>query len=102
MVVSFVNSIQRSSTIANPRECRLQAARCGSQSRMTVNPVIRTITANMSKSWTVLANQMDRLHNADATLAVHLAQAIPFLKHGDVVSLRVVGGEPQSRVASRK
>ena len=59
--------------MANAQECRRQAAECTKLRNATTKSNLRPLLSSMTKSWTVLANQMDRLHDLDPVRATHLA-----------------------------
>ena len=56
-------------------ECRRQAAKCSRVSQTDVAPVSEAIMRSMARSWTALANQMDRLDERDPVSAAHLTLA---------------------------
>ena len=56
-------------------ECRRQAAKCSRVSQTDIAPVSEAIMRSMARSWTALANQMDRLDERDPVSAAHLALA---------------------------
>jgi hypothetical protein len=56
-------------------ECRGQAAECIRLSKTEVVPQSEAIMRGMARSWTALANQMDRLTEHDPANAAHLALA---------------------------
>jgi hypothetical protein len=58
--------------MASVEECRRQALECTRQSEEATEPKLRTVTSSMAKSWTVLANQMERLRSIDAEMAKRL------------------------------
>ena len=69
-------------TMADAQECRRQAAECSRQaaecsrlSQTDVAPVSEAIMRSMARSWTALANQMDRLDERDPVSAAHLTLA---------------------------
>ena|ERR1700730_6950913 len=67
--------VQRESSMADANECRRQAAECRRLSRTDVDPGLATILQTMGNSWTALANQMDRLIEANPSIGAQLALA---------------------------
>ena len=61
--------------MADAQECRRQAAECTRLSHTDVAPASEAIIRSMARSWTALANQMDRLDERDPVSAAHLALA---------------------------
>ena len=61
--------------MADAQECRRQAAECSRLSQTDVAPVSEAIMRSMARSWTALANQMDRLDERDPDNAARLALA---------------------------
>jgi hypothetical protein len=61
--------------MASVRECRRQAAECKRSSKATGQANVRAITLSMAKSWTALANQLERLQEADPAEATWLGRA---------------------------
>jgi len=59
--------------MADAQECRRQAAECARLSRTDVTLQSEAIVQGMARSWTALANQMDRLNDRDPVNAAHLA-----------------------------
>ena len=59
--------------MADAQECRRQAAECTRLSKTDVSPQSQTAMQGMARSWTALANQMDRLAEYDRVNAAHLA-----------------------------
>ena len=61
--------------MADAHECRRQAAECTRLAETDVAPQSEVIMRSMARSWTALANQMDRLDDRDTVNAAHLALA---------------------------
>jgi hypothetical protein len=61
--------------MADANECWRQAAECIRLSKIEVVPQSETIMRGMARSWTALANQMDRLTDHDPANAAQLALA---------------------------
>lgn len=61
--------------MADAQECRRQAAECTRLSKTDVLPQSETAMQGMARSWTALANQMDRLLEYDPVNAAHLKLA---------------------------
>jgi hypothetical protein len=61
--------------MADAHECRRQAAECTRLAETDIAPQSEVIMRSMARSWTALANQMDRLDERDPVNAAHLALA---------------------------
>ena len=61
--------------MADAHECRRQAAECTRLAETDIAPQSEVIMRSMARSWTALANQMDRLDERDPVSAAHLALA---------------------------
>jgi hypothetical protein len=61
--------------MADAHECRRQAAECARLAETEVAPQSEVIMRSMARSWTALANQMDRLDDRDPVNAARLALA---------------------------
>jgi hypothetical protein len=61
--------------MADAHECRRQAAECVRLAETEVAPQSEVIMRSMARSWTALANQMDRLDDRDPVNAARLALA---------------------------
>jgi hypothetical protein len=61
--------------MADANECRRQAAECTRLAETDIAPQSEVIMRSMARSWTALANQMDRLDERDPVNAAHLALA---------------------------
>jgi hypothetical protein len=61
--------------MADALECRRQAAECTRLAETDVAPQSEVIMRGMARSWTALANQMDRLDERDPVNAAHLTLA---------------------------
>jgi hypothetical protein len=61
--------------MADAHECRRQAAECTRLAETDIAPQSEVIMRSMARSWTALANQMDRLDDRDPVNAAHLALA---------------------------
>jgi hypothetical protein len=61
--------------MADAQECRRQAAECTRLAETDIAPQSEVIMRSMARSWTALANQMDRLDERDPVNAAHLALA---------------------------
>jgi hypothetical protein len=59
--------------MADANECRRQAAECTRLAETDIAPQSEVIMRSMARSWTALANQMDRLDDRDPVNAAHLA-----------------------------
>jgi hypothetical protein len=59
--------------MADANECRRQAAECTRLAETDIAPQSEVIMRSMARSWTALANQMDRLDERDPVNAAHLA-----------------------------
>jgi hypothetical protein len=61
--------------MADAHECRRQAAECARLAGTDIAPQSEVIMRSMARSWTALANQMERLDDRDPVNAAHLARA---------------------------
>jgi hypothetical protein len=61
--------------MADAHECRRQAAECTRLAETDVAPQSEVIMRSMARSWTALANQMDRLDDRDPVNAARLVLA---------------------------
>ena len=61
--------------MADAHECRRQAAECTRLAETDIAPQSEVIMRSMARSWTALANQMDRLDERDPVNAARLALA---------------------------
>jgi hypothetical protein len=61
--------------MADANECRRQAAECTRLAETDIAPQSEVIMRSMARSWTALANQMDRLDERDPVNSAHLALA---------------------------
>jgi hypothetical protein len=61
--------------MADAHECRRQAAECNRLAETDVAPQSEVIMRSMARSWTALANQMDRLDDRDPVNAARLLLA---------------------------
>jgi hypothetical protein len=62
--------------MADAQECRRQAAECIRLAKTDVLPQSEVVVIRgMARSWTALANQMDRLTEYDPVSAAHLTLA---------------------------
>jgi hypothetical protein len=61
--------------MADAHECRRQAAECTRLAETDVAPQTEVIMRSMARSWTALANQMDRLDDRDPVNAARLVLA---------------------------
>jgi hypothetical protein len=61
--------------MADAHECRRQAAECTRLAETDIAPQSEVIMRSMARSWTALANQMDRLDERDPINAARLALA---------------------------
>jgi hypothetical protein len=61
--------------MADAHECRRQAAECTRLAETDIAPQSEVIMRSMARSWTALANQMDRLDDRDPVNAARLALA---------------------------
>ena len=61
--------------MADAHECRRQAAECTRLAETDVAPQSEVIMRSMARSWTALANQMERLDERDPVNAARLALA---------------------------
>jgi hypothetical protein len=60
--------------MADAQECSRQAAECTRLAKTDVAPQSEVIMRSMARSWTALANQMDRLDERDPVNAARLAR----------------------------
>ena len=59
--------------MADANECRRQSAECARLSDAAVVAPLKSVLLTMARSWTALANQMDRLQGLDKDIAKSLA-----------------------------